>query len=209
MFVDRKDFKIKEEFVELDVKISEKELDDAYNHFADISKTDYCTPEYVRSDKFYGAPWLRFPLRCMYESASNGTDLDNFIINTLKKQPTHDLVSFYQQAIAFYKPYTFKMLDALESHLGHRYYILGTEINMLPPGGEIKPHMDNHYLDYTSHRVHLVLGTNEHAYMFCGMQAKHFEKGKCFIFNNKKLHYVRNSGDTPRTHMVVDFLQYL
>ena len=52
------------------------------------------------------------------------------------------------------------------------------------------------------------VATNDNAYMTCNGVSKHYEKGKCFIFNNKMLHSVHNNGDTPRVHLVVDFLQY-
>ena len=195
-------------YVELSTDISPDEVNQIYHYFVDITKTNFTTPSYTRSHHFEDSIWLRFTNGCMHDDIWDSEDAwDKFFNDFLKLPKTDEFRQFYKEARLVFKPIIFKMKQALEIHTGKKHPIQGVEVNMIPAGGHIKAHIDNHPADHCTHRVHLVLETNDQAYMLCNNEKRHFDRGQCFIFNNKMLHSVHNEGSTPRTHLVVDFLQ--
>jgi len=144
----------------------------------------------------------------MYPELDTDENWGNFFKDFLKIEETPEHRRFYKDAVAFYKPYVFTLMDTLEAYTGKKHFAHGVEINMMPAHSSIKAHTDNHPYDVQTHRVHLVLSTNNDSYMICNGERRHYDKGQCFIFNNKMRHSVHNDGDTPRTHLVIDFLQF-
>ena len=127
-----------------------------------------------------------------------------FLGNNIQDEEKNILTETSKQ----FKPILNKLTMALSNHLGGNYLPFGVELNTLKPGQEILPHVDKHWLDEQTHRVHLVLETNSQALMTCGGVTRHFPKGSSFILNNKIEHKVVNNGATSRTHLVVDCIEY-
>lgn len=85
---------------------------------------------------------------------------------------------------------------------------------MLPrlvPGSVIPPHYDSAETFSLSHRLHIPLTTNKDTKMTigeegkgCGVSTFNLEVGKCYEINNKKLHSVKNEGETDRVHILFD-----
>jgi hypothetical protein len=203
-----KNIKFPVPYIDMPIDISIDDIDRACNYFIELSNTKFFTPEYTRGWYFYGSLYLRFPNTCMNAIHDVNEEVwDRFFNTFLKIKQTPEHREFYNHAIDFFKPYAHNMQEALEKYTGDKFYIQGVEVNMMVPGTEIKEHIDQHLYDAQTHRVHLVLCTNDDAYMICNGEQRHYDKGQCFIFNNKMPHSVQNKGDTPRIHLVVDLLQ--
>ncbi|MGI9252097.1 MAG: aspartyl/asparaginyl beta-hydroxylase domain-containing protein, partial [Pseudohongiellaceae bacterium] len=80
----------------------------------------------------------------------------------------------------------------------------GVLITRIPPGGEVKPHVDHGWhASYYRDKYAVQLRGNEH-------QAFHFEDaslsaepGEVYWFDNSRLHWVTNESDEERITMIV------
>lgn len=104
----------------------------------------------------------------------------------------------------------FPLIDYMREQIsilrGVEYKQRVAEINILPPGIKILPHVDKHTNSDILERVHLVLYTNADALFTIDGQSVHFPQGCCFVFNNLLLHDAANNSNTEsRAHLVVDF----
>ena len=79
-------------------------------------------------------------------------------------------------------------------------------LDILPPMGTIKEHVDISALYTFCHRVHLPLVTNGKVFFHVAGRAYNMTKGKFFEFDNKELHAVQNFSNETRIHLVVDLL---
>ena len=75
----------------------------------------------------------------------------------------------------------------------------------LPPKGEILEHKDLGYLK-NIHRIHLPIITNSKCIFNIDGVDYFFKKGECFEFDNTRSHFVKNIGETPRIHLILDLL---
>lgn len=76
----------------------------------------------------------------------------------------------------------------------------------LPAGKSVAPHTDK--LDYLGavRRHHIAIKTNKDVFFFVNKEAKNMEVGDCWEINNSLEHYVTNSGETERIHLLVDIM---
>jgi hypothetical protein len=86
-------------------------------------------------------------------------------------------------------------------------YIVRALLTRLPPGAEIRPHIDEGESLKRCHRVHVPLLTNPASYFMVGRLKFHMPEGEIWEINNRRLHAVRNEGDTPRIHLILDYVQ--
>lgn len=99
------------------------------------------------------------------------------------------------------------MKQQVVKYIGEGYVPYNAEINIIPPGGKIKPHIDNHYAS-SGPRLHTVLFTNPDVKFIITRESFHFESGTCFQFNNKLIHSVENNSKIDsRGHLVIDFMK--
>jgi hypothetical protein len=80
----------------------------------------------------------------------------------------------------------------------------------LPPGAELKWHIDSYLYQNESHKIHIPIATNAEA-MYQSRQLgrlddRHFEVRQAYEINNILLHRSVNHGETPRTHVVIDMM---
>lgn len=76
---------------------------------------------------------------------------------------------------------------------------------LLPPGGEIKPHVDANPAARWPHKIHVPLSTNPGVTAFFGAHARHFAVGEAVEVDNLAPHWVRNGGDTDRIHLIFEY----
>lgn len=79
----------------------------------------------------------------------------------------------------------------------------GVLITRIPPGGEVKPHIDTgwHAGFYEKFAIQ-IKGTPEQAFCFEGTQLSALP-GESYTFDNSKLHWVTNDSDTDRMTLIV------
>jgi hypothetical protein len=80
------------------------------------------------------------------------------------------------------------------------------EINIMPPGSQIKKHCDDMEGVGSDYRMHLVLCTNDSVEFTVEDKSRHLPQGTCFAFDNSKAHEVVNRhAQLTRIHLVIDF----
>lgn len=79
----------------------------------------------------------------------------------------------------------------------------GVLITKIPPGGEVKPHIDGgwHAAHYRKFAVQL-LGNDRQAFCFEDSELRP-EPGDLYTFDNSRLHWVKNESDTDRMTLIV------
>jgi len=85
------------------------------------------------------------------------------------------------------------------------------QVATLPPQATLLWHIDSYIYQSLSHKVHIPIITNPGAtynYML-GRRAcsKHFAIGTAYEINNMFMHRATNNGPTPRSHIIIDFLE--
>jgi hypothetical protein len=76
----------------------------------------------------------------------------------------------------------------------------------LPPSKEIDMHADfGDYLE-SVRRHHIAIITNPDVSFIVNNEKKHLKVGDCWEVNNNLIHYVENSGNTDRIHLLIDIL---
>lgn len=86
-------------------------------------------------------------------------------------------------------------------------YFVRTIMTRLDPQGEIEPHTDGGMSLKRCHRIHLPIITNEKCIFTTGETSLHMRAGEVWEINNRQMHCVKNNGDEPRVHMILDFVQ--
>ncbi len=119
-----------------------------------------------------------------------------------------DIAAFNEPHISIWYP----MCDQIPSvkSLVHQVmdYVDGEElggvlITKIPPGGEVKPHIDQgwHAGYYTKYAVQL-MGNKDQAFCFERASLSALP-GDLYTFDNSKLHWVRNDSDEDRMTLII------
>lgn len=79
----------------------------------------------------------------------------------------------------------------------------GVLITRVPPGGEVKPHVDGgwHAGHYRKHAVQL-RGNQKQGFFFVGHEVR-AEPGQVYAFDNSKVHFVKNESDSDRMTLII------
>lgn len=78
---------------------------------------------------------------------------------------------------------------------------------LLPAGAVIAPHIDQAEYFSKTIRIHIPVSTHAQAWMYCAGRSYRMAPGEIWALNNSATHAVWNaSADTPRTHLICDFL---
>ena len=73
------------------------------------------------------------------------------------------------------------------------------------PGGVIHPHVDANPAAKWPHKIHVPLSTNPAVVCFFGGEEHHFPVGEAVEVDNLGPHWVRNTGDTDRVHLIFEY----
>jgi len=99
-------------------------------------------------------------------------------------------------------PYFTQILDFFECPQGR------IRITRLDPGAGINMHRDISAevanLAFNKVRLHIPIETNDGVYFWVDNDIIRMKPGRLYYVNFSKRHYVRNEGDTPRYHLVLD-----
>ncbi|ESQ82524.1 hypothetical protein AEAC466_16800 [Asticcacaulis sp. AC466] len=86
-------------------------------------------------------------------------------------------------------------------------YFIRALLTRLPPGAEIKPHIDDGESLKRCHRIHIPLISNPDSLFWVGSLKFHMPEGEMWEINNRRTHAVRNDGTTARVHLILDYVQ--
>lgn len=86
-------------------------------------------------------------------------------------------------------------------------YFIRTILTRLPPGAEIRPHIDEGESLKRCHRIHLPVISNPDSLFSVGQLKFHMPEGQLWEINNRRTHAVRNDGAEPRIHLILDYVQ--
>lgn len=75
----------------------------------------------------------------------------------------------------------------------------------MAPGGVIHPHVDANPAARWPHKIHVPLTTNAGVLCFFGGEACHLPEGEAVEVDNLGPHWVRNTGDTDRVHLIFEY----
>ncbi len=75
----------------------------------------------------------------------------------------------------------------------------------LPPGGVIHPHIDANPAAKWPHKIHVPVTTNGGVISCFGGGEHHFPPGEAVEVDNLGPHWVRNSGETDRIHLIFEY----
>jgi len=110
------------------------------------------------------------------------------------------------------KPVILPMLDSLFKRLkvpNWETKILRLQFNLIPPGAEVKPHVDMGFYATNAHRIHIpIFGTKCVKFMQRrnGWREVPFKEGEAFEINNRRQHRVQQHGPYPRVTFIIDYL---
>lgn len=85
--------------------------------------------------------------------------------------------------------------------------VRGEIVNLLP-GKELKSHIDIYWFHKYSKRIHVPIYTNDQCVQIFEDREHHLEEGKIYEINNRIMHSARNSGSTPRIHLILDLMDF-
>ena len=144
---------------------------------------------------FNGSHWWFFPYCFRY------TEYRHYMDETVNELTNYKI---YKLASPI-----FSKIESIRPELEIFY----AEINLIPPGREITPHLDNPdgiegrrwYLE-GSCRIHVPLITNKEVIMYSGDQSMHMPEGTIYEFHNNLIHSVVNQGEYSRIHLVIDLV---
>jgi hypothetical protein len=101
------------------------------------------------------------------------------------------------------------LLSPLLSHIAAIYNDNGTVVRCLAtrlaPLGCIQPHRDHGFSLTHAHRVHIPLISSDMVDFRVADDSVTMVRGEMWEINNVLLHEVVNRGDSPRTHLIVDW----
>ena len=75
----------------------------------------------------------------------------------------------------------------------------------MPAGGVIHPHIDANPAAKWPHKIHVPLTTNPGVVAFFGGDERHFPVGEAVEVDNLGPHWVRNTGETDRIHLIFEY----
>lgn len=125
-------------------------------------------------------------------------DIENYDGDMAAFNAEHESVWYPAGDVLGLKPLVFAMMHALE---GER--LGGVLITRIPPGGEVRPHIDHgwHARYYEKFAVSLKADTRQR---FCFDEAELVtETGDVFTFDNSRRHWVTNESDAERITLIV------
>ena len=79
----------------------------------------------------------------------------------------------------------------------------------LPAGKRVYAHVDGASSTKHAHKLHIPIHTNPSVIFRVENKKMHFQKGFLYEVNNRKLHSTRNSGQTPRLHLIFEIARNL
>jgi hypothetical protein len=85
-------------------------------------------------------------------------------------------------------------------------YFIRANLVRLRPGGEIAEHRDQNFSLTHAHRVHVPIITNDRVWFTVGSETLNIPEGEIYEINNRRTHSVRNEGDAPRVHLILDYV---
>ncbi len=95
---------------------------------------------------------------------------------------------------------------AMLSHvLKSRGAVIRCILTRLRPGGAISPHKDGGFSLVRSHRLHLAVVTSDQVTFVIGGEEIKMREGELWEIDNTRWHSVRNDGQDPRVHLIVDW----
>ena len=175
---------------------------DRLNNFLKTDLSPYERSNSYRPGFFDGSVFIRYPNASLVKDEHVYNYLYTTNFNGIKNHPHRFIDEKWNSLVKLTEPLVNHILGVLPVPCE----AIAAEINILPPGVNILPHVDKHQLLQETHRVHIVLDTNDKVFMFGDKEEKHWPKGSCFIFDNTLRHNVKNDGNTNRAHLVVDCL---
>jgi len=84
-----------------------------------------------------------------------------------------------------------------------RYVAFNRMLSVVMPGHSIPPHVDAQQPEWIT-RVHVPITTNERAFMTIDGVQHSLAIGSAYLIDTRCEHAIRNDGDTPRIHFMVD-----
>jgi hypothetical protein len=84
--------------------------------------------------------------------------------------------------------------------------IVRGEIATILPGTYLKMHEDGFWFHKKSKRIHVPIYTNDKCKQIIEQRLYHFNEGIIYELNNRIKHSAINSGETSRTHIILDLL---
>lgn len=100
---------------------------------------------------------------------------------------------------------TMRQRRVAEQH-GPGYFIRAL-LTRLPPGADIKPHIDTGESLKRCHRIHVPIISNPHNLFIVGNLRFHMPEGEMWEINNRRTHAVKNNGAEARVHLIMDYVQ--
>jgi hypothetical protein len=85
-------------------------------------------------------------------------------------------------------------------------YFIRANLLRLMPGEAIAEHRDMNFSLAHAHRVHVPIITNDEVWFTVGGETLNIPEGEIYEINNRRPHSVRNDGDEPRVHLVLDYV---
>jgi len=85
-------------------------------------------------------------------------------------------------------------------------YCSRSMIACVPPGKEVKRHIDPGWTFTIQRRYCWVMKTNPQALVYVSGAEKHFAEGEIWEFNNKEMHGAINNGQEDRLHLIFDLV---
>lgn len=196
------DYKVKAGVMFTPLKDIDQDLIEPITNFLKKDLSPFLRDNKLRGNFFDGSMFIRFPNTIFVENQEMYDYLYKSNFNNISKLPQRFYDKKWNEFCAVVQP----LIKKMQSLLPVEAEAIGAEINILPPGVNILTHKDHHQLLNETHRVHVVLETNDQSYMIGENLKKHWPVGSCFIFDNTMKHSVENNGNTFRSHLVVDFL---
>jgi len=93
----------------------------------------------------------------------------------------------------------------LTEKYGVGYFIRANLVRLLP-GGETAEIRDTNFSLTHSHRVHVPIITNDQVWFTVGQEKLHIPEGEIYEINNRRLYSMRNEGDEPCVHLILDYV---
>lgn len=97
-----------------------------------------------------------------------------------------------------------ELFNIFTEKVGEGYPVRIVFLNM-PPGKVVYPHKDKGISVLKNHRIHIPIYTNNDVIFSIEDENKNMKRGEIVEIDNTLMHDVRNDGDTPRIHLLVDW----
>ena len=133
-----------------------------------------------------------------------GTKSIHLIFSDRDAQDVFEFPWYREKFGTLVKPLLMKLLGKSYENIAR------VQFAYMPPHSEIKRHIDTGGYSEHGHRIHFVIASNpEVEFQVCEGRASeciklYTKEGTVFELNNRLAHYVKNNGEEPRVHMVVD-----